>query len=114
MGNERDDGASNSHGGEFAVSAEAEPGQIFHRTIEPDRKEPHYDILATIAELEETDVEDLPPLYDYVDHLIEKLFSTPPPSKAQVKMEFTYYAYRVVVDQEGNLTLMRQSEQTGL
>lgn len=98
-------------------SAEADAGaqgdedhRIYHRKIEPDPDEPHLGVLYSIAEVEECDVEDLPPLYDYVDHLVEKLFQTPPPTKAQVQIDFTYYHYRVLLDQEGNLTLMRQAE----
>lgn len=87
-----------------------EDHRIFHRQVDPDPDEPHLGVLYSIAEVEECDVEDLPPLYDYVDHMVEKLFGTPPPEKAQVQLAFTYYQYRILLDQEGNLTLMRQAE----
>lgn len=84
--------------------------RIYHREIEPDPDEPHLGVLHAIADVEGCEIEDLPPLYDYVDHLVEKLFQTPPPAKAQVQLDFTYYHYRILLDQEGNLTLMRQAE----
>lgn len=48
---------------------------------------PYFSLLHVIAELEGCEVEDLPPLYDYVDHLLEDLFTTPPPPKAQARVE---------------------------
>lgn len=93
-----------------ASSDSADPQRIYRRKVEPDPDEPYLSFLHTIAEVEGCSIDDLPPLYDYVDHLVEHLFSTPPPAKAQVQMEFTYYNYRVNLDQEGNLSLMKQSE----
>ncbi len=83
---------------------------ICRRQIEPDPEHPYFSLLHVIAELEGCEVSDLPPLYDYVDHLIEDLFTSPPPPKAQVEVEFSYYDYRINVDQEGNLSLMKQPE----
>jgi hypothetical protein len=87
-----------------------DPRRIYRRKVEPDSDEPYLSLLHTVAEVEGCSIEDLPPLYDYVDHLVENLFSTPPPAKAQVQLEFTYYDYRVSLNQEGDLSLMKQSE----
>lgn len=88
--------------------------RIHRRKIEPDPDHPHFSLLHAIAELEGCGVDDLPPLYDYVNHLIEDLFTTPPPPKAQAEIEFTYYDYRVNVDQEGHLSLLKQPEPLGI
>lgn len=86
------------------------PRRIRRRRIGPDTDEPHFALLEVIAELEGCAVEDLPPLYDCVDHLLEDLFSTPPPADADARVEFTYDDYRVSVDQDGTLALLKQRE----
>lgn len=89
---------------------EETPSRIIRRTVEPDPDDPYLAILEPIADLEDCAVEDLPPLYKYVDHLVENLFSTPPPEKAQAELTFTYYYYRVTVDQQGNMRLAKLAE----
>lgn len=84
--------------------------RIAKRQISPDPSDPYLSVLEPIADLEGCSVEDLPPLYKYVDHLIENLFSTPPPEKAQVEITFTYYYYRIRLDQQGNMCLTRLAE----
>jgi hypothetical protein len=83
---------------------------IHRRQIEPDPDHPYFSLLHVIAELEGCEVEDLPPMYDYVDHLLEDLFTNPPPPKAQAEITFCYYDYRINVDQQGDLSVMKQPE----
>lgn len=87
-----------------------EETRILHREITPDPDNPYLAVLEPIAELEGCGVEELPPLYKYVDHLLENLFGTPPPAKSQVEITFTYHNYRVTLDQQGNMRLARLAD----
>ncbi|WP_135830487.1 HalOD1 output domain-containing protein [Halorussus halobius] len=81
--------------------------QIYHRKLAPDAEEANRSLLRLIANLERCEVTELPPLYEQVDHLVEKLFTAPPPSDAQAELAFSYYGYRVELDQSGNVSLMK-------
>lgn len=83
-----------------------------HFEFDVDRENPGVDVAEVVAELEGTDSTDLSPLYETVDHLIEKLFSTPPAPEAQVRMEFTYEGYRIVLNQDGYATFMKIDGET--
>lgn len=78
-----------------------------HFEFDVDRENPEVNVAAVTAELEGRDVDDLPPLYEAVDHLIEQLYATPPSAAAQVRMEFTYEGYRIVLNQDGFATFMK-------
>ena len=94
---------------------ESEPGEhggegaIVHRTLDVHGDDPEVDLAAKIAELEGRESLDLPAMYDTIDHLIEYLFSNPPPSEAQARLEFTYEGYRISVDQDGHAMLLKVS-----
>jgi len=84
--------------------------QIRHRKVTPDPEEANRHLLRLVANLENCEINDLPPLYDRIDHLIEELFTSPPPSEAQAELEFSYYGYRIELDQRGNVSLMKLGE----
>ncbi len=59
---------------------------------------------------------DLPPLYDRIDHMVKQLFTSPPPPDAQVELEFSYFGYRIRLDQGGNASVRKlagESERDG-
>ncbi|WP_226010215.1 HalOD1 output domain-containing protein [Halomicrobium salinisoli] len=85
---------------------------IFHRTIEPRESREHERVLAVIADVEDCDVTDLPPIYGRIDDVLEDLFSDPPVDEAQVEISFSYYGYRITVDQEGDMILRRLGDQS--
>lgn len=87
-----------------------EDGDIVHTTIEPDSNTSEYAFLQLIADAEGVEIEALPSLYGEVDHFLETLFCDPPSKKAQMELRFSYYGYRVTVDQTGHVTLVRVRE----
>lgn len=84
--------------------------QIRHRKVAPEPEEANQHLLRLVANLENCEVNDLPPLYDRIDHLVEGLFTSPPPAEAQAEIEFSYYGYRIELDQDGNISLMKLGE----
>lgn len=85
--------------------------KIFHRQVASEAEEANERLLRLIANLENCDVTDLPPLYDQIDHMVEHLFTEPPPADAQVELKFTYHGYRIELDQSGDVTLMKVGEE---
>lgn len=82
----------------------------YRREVTPDPEDGFHELLHAVADLEGCDVEALPPLYDRVDHLVENLFEDPPTPKAQAEVQFTYYDYRITLDQLGHVSLRKQHE----
>ncbi|MBV0901911.1 HalOD1 output domain-containing protein [Haloarcula salina] len=80
---------------------------LIKREVEPAEDEANFRVLETIADVEGVDVTALPPLYERIDHILDHLFDTPPAPEAQVVITFSYYGYRVRVDQEGHIELTR-------
>lgn len=78
-----------------------------HWEFDVDDENPELDVVAVIAELEERDTTDMPALYDTIDDIIERLFSEPPSAEAQIRIEFTYGGYRIVLNQDGHATFMK-------
>jgi len=81
-----------------------------HWEFDVDQSAPGVDVVEVIAELEECQSTDLSVIYDTIDHLIERLFSSPPPPEAQARLEFTYEGYRIVLNQDGYATFMKIGE----
>ncbi|PSP55565.1 hypothetical protein BRC82_05020 [Halobacteriales archaeon QS_1_67_19] len=71
---------------------------------------PGIDVAEIVAELEGSDVTEIPALYDTIDHLLEHLFSNPPPIEAQARLEFTFEGYRIALLQDGRATFMKVVE----
>lgn len=71
---------------------------------------PEIDVAQIIADLEDADVTEISTLYDTIDHLVEHLFSNPPPIEAQAELEFTFEGYRISLYQDGRATFMKVVE----
>lgn len=80
---------------------------VVHRQLEPDGEPPEPQLLEAIADIEETDVTELPPLWNCVDGMLEELFSTPPDPEAQMKVEFSYMTYRITIEQDGAASFVK-------
>lgn len=88
---------------------------IVHRELfegeRPDARDaPEIDIAEIVADLEGHDATEISALYDTVDHLVEHLYSTPPPLEAQCTLEFTFEGYRIALTQDGHATFMKVRE----
>jgi len=82
-----------------------DPG-IVRRHIPPDPETSEYDFLELLAEVEGCEIEDLPSLYNEVEHVVETLFSTPPSAAAQMSISFSYAGYRITIDRNGTVQLV--------
>lgn len=78
-----------------------------HWEFDVDQEDPEIDVAAVVAELEDRDTTELPPVYNTIDHLIETLFSDPPAPEAQAVIQFSYEGYRVNLNQDGHATFMK-------
>jgi len=78
-----------------------------HWEFDVDQEDPTIDVAEVVAELEGQDSTDLPPLYNTIDHLVEKLFSEPPAAESQAVIQFSYEGYRVNLNQDGHATFMK-------
>ena len=79
---------------------------IIRRRIDPDPATAEYDLLEIIAELEGSEIEGLPSLYNEVEHVVETMFKTPPSERAQIEVSFSYAGYRVSIDRHGVVELV--------
>ena len=95
-----------------ASSSDADDRQIHHRTVEPEPERANERLLRHVADLEGCELTDLPPLYNRIDDLLNDIFDSPPPSEAQAELEFSYYGYRITIDQTGDLSLMKLPERS--
>lgn len=84
---------------------------IYHRQVEPNEETGNQKIARLIANLENCDTTELPPLYNWIDHVVEDLFSDPPPAEAQAEIAFTYAGYRIELDQTGHVRLLPVSRE---
>ena len=85
---------------------QASDGGTVRRQITPDPESSEYDLLEILAELEGCDIEDLPSLYNEVEHVVETLFKTPPSTAAQMSVTFSYAGYRISIDRNGTVQLV--------
>jgi hypothetical protein len=97
-----------SDGGE--TDGDSTDQRIYHRTVEPETERANERVLGHIAELEGCELTDMPPLYDRIDDLLRNIFDSPPPSEAE--LEFSYYGYRITIDQTGRVSLMKLPERS--
>lgn len=63
--------------------------------------EPGLAVAEAVAEIEGRDPSELSAIYDYIDHVIDHLFSDPPDPEANVEISFDYEGYRITVQQSG-------------
>ena len=91
------------------VDRAGDPG-VYRTTFDPTEKQPNVDVTETVAELEGTESDQLSPLYECIDHVIDNIFSNPPEPEADVEVSFTYEGYRVIVSQDGDATFRPADE----
>lgn len=84
--------------------------ELFSGDRPDDGETPEIDIANIVAELEGEAATDLSALYDTIDHVIERLYSNPPPIEAQATLAFTYEGYRITLVQDGKATFMKVAE----
>lgn len=85
----------------------ATEGSLVHRGLDTDRNEPSSEVAEIIADLEEEEVNDLPPIYNTVDHLLTHLFDNPPSPDSQVEIQFHYVGYQITVHHKGSATFLK-------
>jgi len=82
---------------------------VFHRDLFDHGDEPAHELVSIIAELKRVEQDELDPLYNWADHLIDQLYSTPPPARAQGIVKFSYEGYRITLYQDGHAVIMGRS-----
>ncbi|AGB38434.1 HalOD1 output domain-containing protein [Natronococcus occultus] len=87
-----------------------EDGDVVYRTFDVDEADPNVSVARTVAELEDVDTNDLPPLYDCIDHVLEHIFSDPPAPAAETEITFSYEGYRITVEQDGSAVFRKQGK----
>lgn len=75
--------------------------EIIHRNLDTDTDNPAAQVADSVAEIEDRDLTDLPPIYGCLDGILDNLFSNPPDPEAQLEIEFSYETYRIRVGQDG-------------
>ena len=80
---------------------------IVHRNLETDGSNPSAQVAEIVADLEGEDVRSLPSIWDCIDHLLDHIFSNPPSAEAQAEVTFSYYGYRITVEQNGRAKLVK-------
>jgi len=84
--------------------------EVYHEHIfEDETREPTNELVTRIAEHKGVEQDELAPLYKWADHLIEHLYSSPPPPESQSVVEFSYEGYRVTLYQDGHAVIMNRS-----
>jgi hypothetical protein len=101
------DGPADSDDREDGAETDDRDARIVHRRIEPEPEDADYRLLQLIADVEGIDVTDLPPIYGRIDHLVSNMYEDPPSAEAQAQLKFSYAGYRISLDQDGNVSLMK-------
>lgn len=83
-------------------------GDVVHRTFDVEEADPNVSVARTVAELEGVDTDELTPLYDCIDHLLEHVFSDPPVPAAEAEVAFSYEGYRITVAQDGRAAFRKR------
>lgn len=81
--------------------------EIIHRQLDTERETPVVGIAELLAEIENIPHEELTTTYEHLDHILDELFDKPPVPEAQVEITFTYEGYRINVEQDGSVQLIR-------
>lgn len=76
--------------------------EIVHRTLSTDCEEPAVAVAEAVADLEDSEPDELPTTYDCIDGMLDELYADPPSPEAQMQVSFTYAGYRITVEQDGN------------
>ncbi|SFS10841.1 hypothetical protein SAMN05216559_3818 [Halomicrobium zhouii] len=77
-------------------------GDWYETTFDPGPNQPNVDITETVAELKGVQSDELSPLYDAIDHVVDNIFSEPPDPDANVEVSFSYEGFRITISQDGD------------
>ena len=86
---------------------ESPDDKIVHESLDTSRDEPAVQVAEVIASLEDVNSDQLMPVYNQIDHVLEHIFSNPPDPDAQIEVTFTYEQYRVTVGQDGEAKFVK-------
>lgn len=81
--------------------------EIVHRDLDTNGENPGEQVAEAIAAVEGKEMTDLTQMYDRVDGILDNLFSDPPSLEAQMQVTFTYESYRITIEQDGNVKLVK-------
>jgi len=81
--------------------------EIIERELDTEVDEPSFEVLRAIKEIEETEMDELPTIYNCVDGVLSHLFSNPPSPEAQMEVEFSYTTYRITIQQNGTAKFIK-------
>lgn len=74
---------------------------IIRRQFDPTETTPEKAVVEAVADLKNTDPQELSPLYSTVDDILANVFDNPPAPEAQVQITVTYEGYRITLSQDG-------------
>ena len=60
-----------------------------------------------VAELEGVGVNEMYPIYDQMDDVLDNIFSEPPSPAAQLQLTFSYEGYRITIEQDGHAKFVK-------
>ena len=84
----------------------AQGSEVVQREVDISREALGAAIAEIIADLEETDPENLIPIWDSIDDVLEPLSSPPPAPDAQLLISFSYEGYRISINRDGEVLLV--------
>lgn len=76
--------------------------EIIHRQLDREGESPAVQVTEIVAELEGTEVDELYPIYEQLDDVLDNIFSEPPSPEAQLVVTFSYEGYRITIEQDGH------------
>lgn len=86
------------------MADDAANSEGYRTTFDTDQGQPNVDVTETVAELKDAESDELAPLYDCIDHVIDNIFSEPPQPDANVEVSFDYEGFRITIEQNGEAT----------
>lgn len=84
--------------------------EIIHRELDTENDDSSVAVVEAVADIENGDASELPPLYNCIDGMLDHMYSNPPSQDAQVEVCFTYAGYRITVEQSGVAKFVRVSD----
>ncbi len=89
------------------LMSEMPESEILHREVDTDATNPAVEIAELVAKLEGKDTTELSTMYECVDGVLDNLFSNPPKPDAQMQIKFSYETYRITIEQNGTVRLVK-------
>jgi len=80
---------------------------IIHRQLEKEGENPAVQVAEIVAELEGVGVNEMYPIYDQMDDVLDNIFSEPPSPAAQLQLTFSYEGYRITIEQDGHAKFVK-------